>query len=220
MKNLTPIAALAALSTAALASASVSVVSGGTYNQWTAAAPGTIHGVPVANFTFNTDDLNNASNATATTVTGGYGWGSYLASGTGGSVVQAQNVGGAREIFTGAGDDVNFSFNYGTGMIIPANRGIYGMFIEFTTVPTSGVSLTITWDNGGTYSFSAPTSGTISIWKTDGTNITSVSFAPNANTSGSQSIVIEEISFAFVPAPGAVALVGVAGLVGSRRRRA
>jgi hypothetical protein len=218
MKNLNLVMTAGALMASTTALASVSVVSGGTYGQWTAAAPATIHGVPVANYTFNTDDLNNAVNATATTVTGGYGWGSYLANGTG--TVQAQNVGGAREIFTNAGGSVLFTFNYGTNMVIPANEGIYGMFVTFTTVPTTGVSLTVEWDNGGTYSFAAPTSGTIAIWKSTGTNITSVSFAPNANTSGSQSIVIESISFAFVPAPGAVALVGVAGLVGSRRRRA
>lgn len=218
MKNLNLAISAGALLASTTAMASVSVVGGGTYNQWVTAAPATIHGTPVANFTFNTDDLNNSVNATASTVTGGYGWGSYLANGTG--TVQAQNVGGAREIFTSAGGSVLFTFNYGTNMVIPANQGIYGMFIDFTTVPTSGVNLTVEWDNGGTYSFSAPTSGTIAIWKTDGTNITSVSFAPNANTAGSQSIVIESISFAFVPAPGAVALIGVAGLVGSRRRRA
>jgi MYXO-CTERM domain-containing protein len=33
-------------------------------------------------------------------------------------------------------------------------------------------------------------------------------------------ITITDIYYGLVPAPGAVALVGVAGLVGSRRRRA
>jgi hypothetical protein len=116
---------------------------------------------------------------------------------------------------SGAPVTVTFTFN--------ANVVGAGFLVSSATPPTSitvfnngsvGTSSAIAVDpslNGGGTGY-----GFFGVYETSSTSsFTSISITLNAN----QTLVLSGAYLQLVPAPGAVALLGVAGMVGSRRRR-
>ena len=102
---------------------------------------------------------------------------------------------------------------------ITAGGAAYNLFWILTDSTGGAIDLEITGTNGvttGTVTFTFPTSGAL------GFNYASVKMMEvkfrngNANSTGQ----LSNFNYAGVPAPGALALLGVAGLVGARRRRA
>lgn len=174
-----------------------------------------------------TDTLHNASYS-AGQVTGGHGLGVYtlapstnpagantsvFASGT----LDNTNIGGSNT----TGTPMSFTFSFSaSGGPSPANF-MGGVGFNFTVTPGQSVTVTATYSGGsattGTYTAAAaPTALFVGFWSNGGVGIQSVTFsAGDTNTT----FTISDIYYGLVPAPGAIALVGVAGLVGSRRRR-
>jgi hypothetical protein len=170
-----------------------------------------------------TDTLHNATYS-AGTVSGGHGLGVYSLTGNANTNVFASgsldntNIGGSNTTGTPFGMTFTFSASGGPS---PANF-MGGVGFAFTVTPGQTITVTANYTGGsattGTYTAaSAPTALFVGFWSNGGVGINSVSFtAGNANST----FTISDIYYGLVPAPGAVALVGVAGLVGSRRRRA
>jgi hypothetical protein len=169
-----------------------------------------------------TDTLHNATYS-AGQVSGGHGLGVYTLAGSATTNVFATgsldntNIGGSNT--TGTPFSMTFTFS-GSGSA-PANF-MGGVAFDFTVTPGQLISVTATYTGGnattGTYNAAgAPTALFVGFWSSGGQGIDSVTFtAGGANTT----FEITNIYYGLVPAPGAIALVGVAGLVGSRRRRA
>jgi len=124
----------------------------------------------------------------------------------------------------------------------PSNRvgyGNFGIHINFSTDLTEFSAQV--WDNGGnpgpfgglyfnlrdngvlvgSGAFSGPFGGVGNTWfnitTTAGTVFDEISFGGNAF--GFPETMVDNMSWNAVPAPGALALLGLAGMVGSRRRR-
>lgn len=95
-------------------------------------------------------------------------------------------------------------------------NGIYGVLFNITFTPnTSGITVTV----NGTQNFtvSTPNTGVIGVYSdllADG-RIDTISFS----LSSGQSAVMTGYTVGIIPAPGALALLGAAGLVTGRRRR-
>jgi hypothetical protein len=114
--------------------------------------------------------------------------------------------------------------NYAGGSL--PNTGIYGLgvayrFVDGTNTAVSGF-MTVYFSNGSNISIGQNTltgTGFAGIWQADFASgqISAIVLSPS--TSNGQ-VIVDTIYVGIVPAPGAVALVGVAGLIGSRRRRA
>ncbi len=214
MKNLIAVSAL----TSALASSAYGAIAFNTVSNasWKTQGSG-FYTSPTP--TYYVDTLHNIAQS-GSNVTGGHGWGAFTASpGNGSTALVADTIAPMMIISTGSGTTnnnvVTFTFSSSAGSA--PNTGLFGLFFSFNT---SGVSaMTVTAVNGGTNSTSfnpGANPAFIGIWESNFDAIQSVSFdlAPGST------LEITQIEYGLVPTPGALALVGVAGLVGSRRRRA
>ena len=104
----------------------------------------------------------------------------------------------------------SFSVRYQTGDT--ANLTTPGQLVWTNVAVASGnstVTLTVGQNSGGTYSEVGPRATTLS-------NVSTMRMAWSGAFNGS----IGNLQYNNVPAPGALALLGAAGLVGARRRRA
>ena len=122
------------------------------------------------------------------------------------------------------GSSITISFTNSTGN---AQTGIMGAGIAYSWTGNVSVSnITVTFDNGQSSSLggnqsSATGTGFVGVWNQNPFAATWYKVASiSLTTTGVGTLTIDTIYVGLVPAPGAVALVGVAGLVGSRRRRA
>ena len=78
--------------------------------------------------------------------------------------------------------------------------------------------LSVTLDDGtSSVSLIDATTGFIGIFTNSGATFASLTLTPQAG-SGSLAPVIDNLNFAVLPAPGALALLGLAGIARSRRR--
>jgi len=174
---------------------------------------------------YYTDTFHNATMSGANIV-GGHGWGAWTmesvnvtstlsltGSGDGTSIVSTAN--------SPANDNyISFTFATSGG---PAG-GLYGIGILFTATsiavdgPAPFVSANFGSGNSNTWNtFTvAPGINFIGFYSDNSAAVQTLSLGFGNGTL----ITILELEYGLVPAPGAIALVGVAGLVGSRRRRA
>ena len=77
------------------------------------------------------------------------------------------------------------------------------------------MNITATSTQTGNFMFTVGSSGFIGAWNNSSRALQSVTFALQQGAT----LTITGITYGMVPAPGAVALLGLAGMVGSRRRR-
>jgi hypothetical protein len=228
MKNL--IAISAAALTAASANAGYS--NQDNYTSWLAQGSNSPTAVfnagpgysPVVGYT---DTLHNATYSGGT-VTGGHGVGVWSLAGVTNATVGASGTADNTNVFgsntTGTPMSFTFTFTSPTGL-----NGAFlgGVGFQFTLTPNQAISITATFAGGGTTVVNTwtPTPGSagnpagtifVGFWGSSNNAVTSVTFAANSQNTN---MTFSDIYYGLVPAPGAIALVGVAGLVGSRRRR-
>ena len=221
MKNRLLIASLGATAVAGLAHAEVT-----TYNQFSnVGAPiGWYQAVVAAQGTYGGYyDPGSFSNwsASGSGGTAGYGWEFFTMSIVNGTV---NYTGGNLEISntsSTAETDVTFTFNYSGPNPPTGTNGIYGFGINVSFNPTAntwtGIGVNANSIGNGSYN-----NGFIGVVA----NITTPANPTNAPISsvrfsfaGGTTVTITGTQYYVVPAPGALALLGAAGLV-SRRRRA
>ncbi len=167
-----------------------------------------------------------------------------------GSFVAGSNVGGVAAVYSGgwenftvtAGSGGTAVWNANTSIVLTAaagaltsftfnfydapsggSSGIWGFYMAFNPAMTgSGTSFNLA-ANGTPFNGVGPFT-TFLGWVADQPAGATFPNAPvttfTLGVSAGQTVTITGFGFAIVPAPGAVALLGVAGLVGSRRRRA
>jgi len=156
---------------------------------------------------------------------GVYGWANGVNSTTTSGTVSSDDFWYAGISFTASGPVLTATTNGGTLTITgsgvssvtftldPTAVRAFGFFIS-TVSPTTGVSFQVNGAASPTYSATPSVGGFIGLVNTGG-SIQTVTMS----VSSGQSITLSGAAFYLVPAPGAVALLGAAGLVSTRRRR-
>jgi hypothetical protein len=229
MKNLIAISA-AALTTAA-ASANVAVYTSSTAAGWT-------NDTYYASRVIMNDNLAYANQPTAggtvfSTYNGSgfYEWGNWSASAGGAGTMALSGAGyGTSQTMTAnpGGTSITVTFTTPAPVAYPTH-GIMGAGVQFTYSGTVGApwQITIAFANGSstTQQFDAVSGGFVGVWNQNPVTIggSTTWYKINSitvSTSGTGNLAVTNVYAGYVPAPGAVALVGVAGLIGSRRRRA
>jgi len=157
-----------------------------------------------------TEDFNSIADGFYTSpfsrTVGGITW---SAAATGGLFVQ----GG--QFSTNNPEMITFSMSPGVQGVA---GNFYGTDINFNTVPAI---VQVTLNDGSAYiGFATSAADFVGFYST-GAAISSISVSAQAipGTSGNVYPTADNLYFAVVPAPGAVSLLAVAGLVGTRRRR-
>jgi hypothetical protein len=223
MKNL--IAISAAALTAASASASVNLTT--STASWTNAA------TYYASTTLITDTLEYAVQTSANLVTstangnGYHSWANWTASsGTGSSLtLSAAGTSGAFMTANDNQSSIVITFTNNTGN---AQTGVMGAGVNFSFLASGNPVLgdiTVSFANGLSSSLTQVnlSSGFVGVWNENpisGTWYKIASITISVTGANPGVLDVSSVYVGLVPAPGAVALVGVAGLVGSRRRRA
>jgi hypothetical protein len=204
MKNTTLVvsivATLAGLGMSSIASGAVVVInSRATWDAYVA-----FHGATVATETF--ESFNNGFKETATRTAGGTTWTADALDG-----LWFANVGTPKVITTFANNrTLDFTF-------APGVQGIGGeMFGTTSGLEVVLARITVTLADGTSYVNDQGTVTDFVGFYSDGATISSISVA--TSTPGTYATV-DNLYFATVPAPGALALISLAGVVGGRSRR-
>lgn len=158
------------------------------------------------------DGLSGASGAVITGAASGAGLTiSWSATSSGG--VSVSPFGGSPALTAGSGEALTLS-NFG----VPT-MGISGSFFGRNGAPgATSLLLSVTLDDGtSSVSLIDATTGFIGIFTNSAASFSSLTLTPQAG-SGSLAPVIDNLNFAVLPAPGALALLGLAGIARSRRR--
>ena len=173
--------------------------------------------------------INWASPASSQPIFGASGTRAAYAYGNGeiGTTTSSSVSGGTATFTTTAVGGAYAGLNYAgnaqdlTGYTFSFDLNMTGAesFFEVDVVSASGAyaAFIINYAGAGTYTVDLSSVPTFVIgYLTDFTAITDISFGLGAGSAGSATMS----NFVYTPAPGAVALLGAAGLVGARRRRA
>jgi hypothetical protein len=207
-------ASLAGLGIASLANAAVFV---NTTSQ--ASWETSIDGVYTAGATdYYNDTLHNISQS-GSSVTGGHGWGVFTASSINSTVVTADTVAPNMIVANnGSGQtQLTFTFTNSTG----SAGGLYGIGFFFNVSSTASnwnVVATFGSTSAGTNQTFAATGNWVGFYTDAPSTLLTVTFT-NSTGGANNTVEVTGLAYALVPTPGAAALLGVAGLVGSRRRR-
>jgi len=160
-----------------------------------------------------TENFEAYSGFYASPLTGTQGGVNWSANATGGLFVGA--VGSSQALSTNAPAPMTISF---TGAAVQGVSGnIYGTDINFQVVP-SIVQLSL--QDGTSYiGFIDSATAFVGFYST-GAAITAITISAQPLPGGTNDVyaTFDNMTFAVVPAPGAIALLGLAGLAGRRRR--
>ena len=212
MKNATLIATLSTASIAGMASAAVT-----TYNQYSSTSPNGWYQDALA-ISGGYYDPGTFSNFNTTTNSGGFGWETFTVSVTNGTLAFT----GGNLVFTatGSGVEMDVLFSFSGGSLPPVSpNGIYGFGINFSVAPTAsnwiGVGV-----NGASVGNGAYGNGFVGvIATTSGAPVTGPITTTRFSFQSGSVVTVTGTQYAIVPAPGALALLGAAGLATARRRR-
>lgn len=194
------VSALCAVAITSAASATVSVASSlAAYNYLV-----TSSGYNVSQ-TFNFAGYNGEYNP----LTGGSGWNAFTASATGGIYAIPGMV-------STNFSDSSLTINFTSGQVYGVGANVYNTDVNFNVLSNTLVEVSL----GDGKSYVATSSATNFIGIVNSTApITSITLRPLGTSTPAQFITISNMVVSTIPAPGAMALLGAAGLVGSRRRR-
>jgi hypothetical protein len=216
MKNATLIATLGAATVAGMANAAVT-----TYTQFSNVTPnGWFQDAALISGAYY--DPGTFSNFNTTSNTGGFGWEFFTVSATNGTIAFT----GGNLVFTSTSTsnemDVLFTFNFAGPNAPTGTNGIYGFGINFSLAdPTANfVGIGVNGASVGNGPYGNGFAGVIANISTPpapvNAPVSSVRFSFQAGSVAT----VTGTQYAIVPAPGAVALLGAAGLISARRRRA
>ena len=149
--------------------------------------------------------FNYGSSGTTTTSSVSSGAATFTTNAEGGAVAGLQYFGNAQDL-TG----YTFSFYLNSNVPTAGQEG-FSFFLQTAGLGT--VERIVNYTGAGTYTVNANDFAAPEI---DLTAITSFGFGIYTSTPGTATVS----NFTYTPAPGAIALLGAAGLVGARRRRA
>jgi hypothetical protein len=220
MKNL----ALAALSAAALVASAnagyiADVISFTSLEQWQAApSDPKLNLFPGHTAQFYTENFNGPGSFGAASISGGSGWASWTATASNGSLtstgtsVQTANVGAS----------LDFTFTEPFTMPLGGVRGIgggFGFVDSFGNFVAGKIWLKLSTGDSIIKTISSEQTF-VGFWVTDPNQvITSIRVQPLGTAAANFRVNANTMYMGTVPAPGAIALLGAVGLVGSRRRR-
>ena len=170
---------------------------------------------------FRTDNMTDVSIVDGV-ASGGNGWSSWTATSSGGEMV---NAGTGTGIYsTPAGSSIILDFTNPVGPDFGGLRGIGGGFQFFDSagafVPGK-IWLKLSDGTSIVRNFNTETAFA-GFWLTDPTlTITGLTIEPAGTAAAANFVGIDTLylGYAGVPAPGAIALLGAAGLIATRRRR-
>ncbi len=205
MKNTTLVVStlvgFATLGMASVASGAVVVLNSQfAWNAYTA-----IQGATVATETFESFAVGYRSSATGTA--GGTTWTANASIGE----ITFQELGGHRIISTALGGrTLNFTFAPGVQGI---GGEMFGTNAAFAVVPAE---ITVTLADGTSYVNNQTSASDFVGFYSNGAAIASISVSTSTQATY---VTVDNLYFATVPAPGALALLSLAGVVGGRSRR-
>ena len=156
-----------------------------------------------------TEDFNSYSGGYGSPLAGSAGGVNWSASSTGGLSVTGGRLG------TGTASAMTISFG-GASVY-----GVSGNFFGTDSVGTVVPSLVLVTLNDGTSYLNLIDTATVFVgFVSTGAAITSIQVTAQPFPTGSPSVfaTVDNLGVAYVPAPGALALLGLAGLAGRRRR--
>jgi hypothetical protein len=193
-----PVIAVAAVSVAS--SAHAAVVSFTSKVIWDSYVTGA--GASIA-----TEDFNSFPDGFYASAGGSVGGIAWTASAAGGLYFQSGQAS------TNSPETLSFTFAPGVNGV---SGNIYATDINFTVVPSI---VQVTLSDGSSYiGYTDSTAAFVGFYST-GASISSLSVTATDMTSGNVYPTVNNLYFASVPAPGALALVGLAGMTSRRRVR-
>ena len=212
---------VASLAVAVASSAGAAVTAYNNLAAWQAAASGAPAGIITAGGAVYANDWSGSYAPTGTgTITFGGGWQQMTAVSTGPALSVA---GTAIAVSNGTSlQNVTFTFlanSWGSPHGPTGTDGFYGFGISFNNSTATSIQIVVnnTFDptNPMILSVSGASGFVGVVVDFGGTKLSTVTFSMNSG----QGFDVTGTQFAAVPAPGAAALLGLAGLVGTRRRR-
>jgi len=210
------IAAVAAVCT----SANAAVFTFTNYSAWQQAVanPAIDLFAPEVTGSFITETFNGVAVGTNSTYSGGSGWSAWAASSSGGTVFST----GSGLFSQPAGTSLLFNF----GPPAAGEAGVLGIGGDFRFVNSDGVRqdgrIWVRLANGASIvrTFTANDSF-VGFWTNDlSAPIAALRIQPVGASASSFFVGADNLYFGTVPAPGAICLLGAAGLIGGNRRRA
>jgi hypothetical protein len=219
MKNLA-LVTLSAIALAASANAGyiADVISFTSLTEWQAApSDPELNLFPGHTAQFYTENFNGPASFGAASISGGSGWASWTATASNGSLSST----GSSIYAANAGASLNFTFTEPFDMPLGGVRGIGGGFgfrDTFGNFVAGKIWLKLSTGDSIIKTITTEQSF-VGFWVADPDQvITSIRVQPLGDAAASFSVDANTMYLGTVPAPGAIALLGAVGLVGSRRR--
>ena len=220
MKNL----ALATLSAIALATSANAgyvpdVISFTNLAEWQAApSDPELNLYPGLTAEFYTENFNGPTSFGTPSISGGSGWSAWTATSSSGSLGST----GTSIYAARAGSSLDFTFAEPTSMPLGGVRGIgggFGFVDTFGNFVAGKIWLKLSTGDSIIKTINSP-QAFVGFWVADPNQvITSIRVQPLGTGAASFFVNADTMYMGTVPAPGAIALLGAVGLVGSRRRR-
>jgi len=220
MKNL----ALAALSAAALVASAnagyiADVISFTSLEQWQAApSDPKLNLFPGHTAQFYTENFNGPGSFGAASISGVSGWASWTATASNGSLTST----GTSVQTANDGASLDFTFTEPFTMPLGGVRGIgggFGFVDSFGNFVAGRIWLKLSTGDSIIKTISSE-QAFVGFWVADPDQvITSIRVQPLGTAAANFRVNANTMYMGTVPAPGAIALLGAVGLVGSRRRR-
>jgi hypothetical protein len=220
MKNLA-LATLSAIALAASANAGYvpDVISFTSLAAWQSAPSNPqLNLYPGSTAQFYTENFDGPSGVGAYSISGGAGWASWTATASSGVLGSS----GTGIYAVSAGASLDFAFTEPFDMPLGGVRGIgggFGFVDYFGNFVAGKIWLKLSTGDSIIKTITSPQSF-VGFWVADPNQlITSIRVQPLGASAASFFVNADTMYMGTVPAPGAIALLGAVGLVGSRRRR-
>jgi hypothetical protein len=167
---------------------------------------------------YNDQFLNIAQSGSS--VTGGHGWGAFTANSLNSTSVVADTIAPNMIVANNGSGQTQLTFNFSnsTGGL----GGMYGVGFFFNVSSTTAVwNIVATFGStsAGVNTTFALANNWIGFYTDSPAGALTVTFTSSLASGSNNTIEVYEAVYAVVPAPGAAALLGIAGMVGARRRR-